>query len=124
MLITILVLAMTLAVAQALETEGEIFVMLVFSQTTGPTMLNKIQGDIGISEPIEQFWKRGVSASRKLEADTYLVYAKNVEVCSFNDCTPCPDKNLEVVLQALEKEHVNFRWKARWDRVEKKWTCQ
>lgn len=120
----LIIACLSIGLALAAEETGEIQVMLIFSQSTGPSMLNRIRADIGLSEPREETWRRGAAAKKKLEPGSYTVVAKNAEVCSFNDCVPCPDRQRTFHLEAEQTEPVYFRWKAKYDRGEKKWLCR
>ncbi len=120
----VVVLLCWLAVAIAAdEPQGEVRVMLLFTQSASPQMLNGIRADIGLTEPVEEIWIRGSSFSKKLKIDNYTVAATNAEVCVFNECYPCPPQTRSIRVDADRTIEVVFRWKARWDRVEKKWNC-
>jgi len=121
-LLPVLLLSCALALA-ADEPEGEVHVMLVFTQTTSPQMLNRIRADIGTTEPTEEVWSRGAVASKKLKVESYTVSATKAEVCAFENCYPCPNQTRTVRVEADQRLDVIFRWKARYDRVEKKWNC-
>lgn len=121
---TMAVLLCFAAFALAGDDTGEVRVLLVFSQNTGPTMLNKIRADIGVSEPENTVWKRGASLVKNLPPETYTFFAKQVEVCALKNCTPCPDREKSLTVTAGGEFQVVFRWKARYERLEKKWTCQ
>ncbi|HPM77753.1 MAG TPA: hypothetical protein PK961_11715 [bacterium] len=112
------------AFALAGDDTGEVRVLLVFTQNTGPTMLNKIQADIGVSKPENVVWVRGASLVKELPPESYTFFAKNAEVCALQDCTPCPDREKDLIVTEGGKFQVVFRWKAHYERVEKKWTCQ
>ena len=112
------------AFALAGDDTGEVRVLLVFSQNTGSTMLNKIQADIGVSKPENIVWTRGASLVKDLPPESYTFFAKNVEVCALQNCTPCPDREKDLSVTVGGKFQVVFRWKAHYDRVEKKWTCR
>ena len=118
----LLVLAVATVSAEE-DREGEVKVMLIFSQSTGPSMLNGIRADIGMAEPEVEVWRRGATASKKLKAGEYTITATKVEVCSFDDCVSCPDRHELIRVKADETVDVIFRWKAKWDRVAKKWKC-
>jgi len=123
--ISIILLLVALgAVAVADDTKGEVRVILIFNQTTGPMMLNKIQADIGVGGDNAETWVRGATAKKELPPDTYSIVAKKAEVCSFGNCVPCPDQKQDVDVKPAGKSDVVFRWKAHYDRVEKKWVCE
>jgi hypothetical protein len=120
----ILLLGLALAgLVRADGTEGELRVFLILTQSTGPEMLNKIVGDIGSSAPTLETWGRKSTLIKKLPPDAYTVYVKNVEVCAFKDCTPCPEQSRDVNIIAKKTSDLIFRWTAKYDREVKKWSC-
>ncbi|NLH48140.1 MAG: hypothetical protein GX444_05995 [Myxococcales bacterium] len=104
--------------------QGELRVILLLSQRTGPTVLNKLVGDIGLAAPYEESWERKTILTKKLTPDTYTVVVKNVEACAAADCVPCPEAKREVTVTINQKTDLVFRWKAKYDRVQKKWVCE
>jgi hypothetical protein len=123
-LIWILALVALLAgVLHADSTEGELRIILLLTQHPGPDMLNRIVGDIGATAPITEAWGRKSTLKKSLAPDTYTVVASKVEACAFKDCVPCPDLTRDVMVQAKKSTELVFRWNAKYDLVEKKWSC-
>lgn len=104
--------------------QGELRVVLILNQRTGPTMLNKLVGDIGLAAPYEETWERKTTLIKKLAPDSYTVVVKNVEACALADCVPCPEASREVTVLSNKKHDLIFRWKAKYDRIHKKWVCE
>ena len=125
---TMAILALALLAAPALPAdqgvEGTLRVFLLVSQRAGPEMLNKIVGDIGVSSPTPANWGRKMTMITKLAPDTYTLEITNVQACHFKDCVPCPSKRRDTRVLADQTTDEIFRWKAKYDRAEKKWVCQ
>jgi hypothetical protein len=49
---------------------------------------------------------------------------KNVEACAFSSCVSCPEQARVVSVNPNRQTDVIFRWRAKYDRIEKKWICQ
>ncbi len=111
----------TFSTAQGVE--GELRVFLILTQHSGPNMLNKIVGDIGSSAPVVEIWGRKQTLIQKLAPDSYTVDVKNVEACHFKNCVPCPEKSRTITIHANQRHDATFRWKAKYNRTEKKWVC-
>jgi hypothetical protein len=122
--ILLLALMMTAALAEAVDTEGTLRVFLILSQRSGPNMLNKVQGDISATQPVPEEWGRWQTLTKTLTADTYVIDLKNVKACHFKDCVPCPDRTREFTILAGKTRDEIFRFRAKYDRGDKKWVCR
>jgi hypothetical protein len=120
----VVALLTTGALLWAAETEGELRVFLILTQRTGPEQLNKIVGDIGSSAPTVEAYGRKTTLVKKLPADQYTITVQNVQVCAFKDCVPCPDQSRDIGIQGGKTSDAIFRWKAKYDRADKKWVCE